>query len=1432
MKRKLIHLFLLLQFLFTNSAFSQTEIKNANAENYLQFKILESEHETGKYITGDVDNLGFTEYTGKQTLAALPSENRMLTLRSEFSIDSSIEQEEWVIVIPPIFYACNIYLNGKLIGQRGDIKKGYTSRSHDSISILLSPDILYTNQKNNSLAIELLPKFGEKNSANGFFISNRQTGETYVFWRNLFSVDFIRAMALVSFVIFLYFLIFSFKRKSENTTYYIHFSLICLTFPLSYLNNIISFSFCDALLLEKLSRFGLAFWIFLTPIYILEFTKVFKEYKNRINLALATIYLPFFVLGWLPDTVQGVIEFYIKYTSLLALATGAFAIMICFLFAYQNRTKYAIILSMLYLLTIPSGAHDLYYFVVLQSKPYALLTPYLMFLVVIVFFFIVAWQHSEVYKLALAQSNELRHINENLEQIIKERTENLRLSEEKYHSLFLHSNLGTFHSSFEDRYIELNLTLAKMLGYDSPEEAMNGITSISKQVYAEPSKRDALLTEALNTGGSISIENHYRRKDGSSWYGMLHLRIVFDKEDKPCYYEGFVEDITSRKNIELKLIESEERLSLALLATSDGLWDWNLETDTVYYSPAWMSMLGYAETELESNFSTWEKLIHQDDLERVKTYIKEFLDKKHLRYEIEFRMIHKNGQTIIILSRAVKEFDSQTGKVLRLVGVHMDVTEIRKAEAEIRKLSVAVEQNPSTIFITDTKGNIEYVNQKFTELSGYSLEEVIGKTPRLLQSGKTSKEVYGGLWQTIRAGKTWTGEFINKKKNGEEFIENSIISPIFDKNQKITNFIAIKEDITARKIAEQKLVESEEKYRSLINGLGEMMYRLSLPNGKYEYVSPSVMQIYGYSQKDFIENPLLIMSIIHPDYAKYFYDNWMDLLQGHVAPLYEYKIIDRFRNEKWIQQSNKAIFNEEGKLIAIDGLCRDITLQKNSEIKILEQQQELEKLNEFTKIINSNSNIANILKEIYAYLRKETGYEIVWILLVNKKQDKLFSAENLSVFETQIEFDKEFFLNFRMKLTESLGILYHTYKERIPFYCPDITLSKRNITNHFDGKEHKLHKTDFKIQRKGLFKSMLQFPLLLQNEVIGIINLTAHSKQVEISPAGIHKMMRFADQIAGVIRNAHLLEEAEEAKKEAEMEQRIAEFARLETEKEKEKSEKLLLRILPEKIVQELKETGSTKPISYESVSVMFTDFKGFTKIAEKLSPNDLITELDGCFSYFDSLVERYNLEKLKTIGDSYMCAGGIPIANKTHPIDSVLAALEIQAIMNQVKTLKEGLGHPYWELRLGIHTGPLVAGVIGEKKFAYDVWGDTVNTASRMESSGTPGMVNISSDTYELVKDFFNCVYRGKIQAKHKGEVDMYYVTGIKEELSVDNDCKTPSYKFWMLHERVKNGEKINLDDLKDRTVAEIEIQEGRKETRKKSKSKKPKQENVEINR
>jgi len=359
---------------------------------------------------------------------------------------------------------------------------------------------------------------------------------------------------------------------------------------------------------------------------------------------------------------------------------------------------------------------------------------------------------------------------------------------------------------------------------------------------------------------------------------------------------------------------------------------------------------------------------------------------------------------------------------------------------------------------------------------------------------------------------------------------------------------------------------------------------------------------------------------------------------------------------------------------------------------------------------------------------------------------------------------------------------------------------------------------------------MLQIPLVLQNEVIGILNLTAHRKLVDIQNEDIRYLMRFADQIAGVIFNAHLMEELQEAKQDAEISEKIAVMAQKEMEQEKRKSDQLLLNILPGEIAKELREKGAISPVQYQSVSVMFTDFKGFTKIAETMTPTELIDELDICFSYFDSLMDRFNLEKLKTIGDSYMCAGGIPIENKTHPVDTILAALEIQAVMFEAKKLRQSLNLPFWELRLGIHTGPLIAGVIGEKKFAYDVWGDTVNIASRMESSGTPEMVNISKATYDLVKDFFHCEYRGEIQAKNKGFVEMYYVMGIRKELCVEDEPRVPSFRFWILYDRLKKGEPLNLKNLKDRRVGLRDERNVFKERRRNSKNSLPVQ-NRETN-
>jgi class 3 adenylate cyclase len=217
--------------------------------------------------------------------------------------------------------------------------------------------------------------------------------------------------------------------------------------------------------------------------------------------------------------------------------------------------------------------------------------------------------------------------------------------------------------------------------------------------------------------------------------------------------------------------------------------------------------------------------------------------------------------------------------------------------------------------------------------------------------------------------------------------------------------------------------------------------------------------------------------------------------------------------------------------------------------------------------------------------------------------------------------------------------------------------------------------------------------------------------------------------------------------------------ARQALEEEKARSNELLLNILPEKIADELKSKNEVEPRYYESATIMFTDFKGFTRFAEASEPRTLVNDLNQYFSAFDEIVERHNLEKLKTIGDAYMCAGGLPENNQTHPADACRAAIEIQDFMNRINRQRKNMRLLSLEVRIGIHTGPVMAGVIGKKKFSYDIWGDAVNVAALMESNGEAGRIMISDATYHRVKDEFECEHRGPIEAKNKGVLDTYFL-------------------------------------------------------------------------
>jgi class 3 adenylate cyclase len=217
-------------------------------------------------------------------------------------------------------------------------------------------------------------------------------------------------------------------------------------------------------------------------------------------------------------------------------------------------------------------------------------------------------------------------------------------------------------------------------------------------------------------------------------------------------------------------------------------------------------------------------------------------------------------------------------------------------------------------------------------------------------------------------------------------------------------------------------------------------------------------------------------------------------------------------------------------------------------------------------------------------------------------------------------------------------------------------------------------------------------------------------------------------------------------------------------EEEKNRSQKLLLNILPKKTAAELINKGKVKAKKFDSVSVMFTDFKDFTGFSTNLSPDELVNSVDFYYSKFDEIIEKYGLEKIKTIGDSYMCAGGLPFATEDHAEKVILAAFEITEFMESSRKIKDNqISH--FDIRIGINSGPVVAGVVGKTKFAYDIWGDTVNVASRMESNSESGMINISENTYILIKDRFDCEFRGKIKVKNRGIMKMYFEKSVKKE-------------------------------------------------------------------
>ncbi|MEJ2678145.1 MAG: PAS domain S-box protein [Gemmatimonadota bacterium] len=299
---------------------------------------------------------------------------------------------------------------------------------------------------------------------------------------------------------------------------------------------------------------------------------------------------------------------------------------------------------------------------------------------------------------------------------------------------------------------------------------------------------------------------------GEDWWGTLGFDDVREARDWDSSERELLRAAASmlgaaiqqRRSAELDRL-NEERLALALDGTGQGLWDWDLAADTIYYDERWTSMLGYAPGEVVPDFEGWEALLHPDDMESVLRALGGHLTGETPVYSAEYRLRASDGSWRWIMDRGRVVSRAEDGKPVRMIGTHTDVTERRDAEEQIRLLSKAVEQSPVSIVITDARGTIVYVNENFTVASGYTREEALGENPRIMKSGMQSEEFYEDLWSTVTAGREWTGEFVNRRKDGSLFRESVIIAPVVDDYGAITHYIGVKQDVTELKSLEDQL---------------------------------------------------------------------------------------------------------------------------------------------------------------------------------------------------------------------------------------------------------------------------------------------------------------------------------------------------------------------------------------------------------------------------------------------------------------------------------------------------------------------------------------------------------------------------------------------------------------------------------------------------
>jgi len=588
--------------------------------------------------------------------------------------------------------------------------------------------------------------------------------------------------------------------------------------------------------------------------------------------------------------------------------------------------------------------------------------------------------------------------------------------EKQYQTYFDQGMLGMAKTSLEKGWLEANSVILDMFGY-SREEFFE--LTWDKMTYPDDLEKDLLQFERVqaNEIDSYSMDKRFFRKNGEIFYSSLTVNAVRKADGSIDYMIAILNDITEQKKIEKALRDSEKRWQFAVDGSELGLWDWDIPNNKVFFSKQWKKMLGYEDNEIGNIFEEWSERIHPDDKDQVFKDIQKHTDGEVPVYMNEHRLRCKDGTYKWVLSKGISISKTDDGKPKRMLGTHADISKRKSDEEKIKKFSTAFEQTSNTIVITDINGNIEYVNPRFTELTGYSAEEAYKQNPRILNSGTQPKEYFIKLWETILSGKTWKGEFHNKKKNGEYYWESSIITPIKNEKGEINSFIAIKEDITLRKKAETELIIAKKKYEDLANLLPVAIYEVDLA-GKFNYVNNKAFEYFGYNDEIY-DDDFNVLQMVAPEDRDRAKKTMQEIIVKRIYKNNEYTGIRKDGSRFPILIFSNLIL-KDNKPFGIRGVVVDLTERKKAEQALKESEEKFRSFIDKNKAIilsiDSSTNrilIANkAAADFYGYSKDE---------LINKSMTEIniLSDEEMKKMVNKAVDNKVNVFHFKHKLANN-----------------------------------------------------------------------------------------------------------------------------------------------------------------------------------------------------------------------------------------------------------------------------------------------------------------------------------------------------------------------------------------------------------------------------